>query len=97
LGYGDEIRERLSKETVKWVWPFHAGKDSIDVGGEGAFTYLFPEIAIRMAREVWERDQGRADGIVCMSARAERHLRQALPGIEIINLADEGTPETIAG
>jgi len=90
LGFAQEIHEALAREDQEWVWPFQSGSDSIDVGGEGVFGRLFPEIAARMARDVWERDAGRADGIACMSERAAKHLRLALPDVEVVNLASPG-------
>jgi hypothetical protein len=70
---------------VEWVFPHQAGRDAIDSGGEGAYRELFPEQALTMAREIWERDRHRADAVFCWSARAAEHFRQALgSGIPVI-------------
>ncbi len=58
--------------------PFAQGHDCIDCGGEGAYPRLFPSQSLQMAREFWERDQHRADGILCMSKRCADHFRKAL-------------------
>ena len=81
--------ERLRALGVELVLPYHHGKDCIDSGGEGAYPMLFESQARRMAREVWERDRHRAQGVLCFSARAARHLRGSLgPGVAV-----ESVPE----
>lgn len=63
---------------VEVVRPFERGKDCIDCGGEGAYGLLFPTQAQEMAVDVWERDQHRAEGVLCMSERCAKHLRASL-------------------
>ncbi|MCC7441989.1 MAG: (Fe-S)-binding protein [Bdellovibrionales bacterium] len=82
------VLERLGVSTVR---PYHRGKDCIDTGGEGAYRYLFPEAAAVMARDFWERDRDKADGVIAFSDRAAAHLREALgaevPVVEASRLA----------
>lgn len=70
--------ERIRAERVELVLPFHHGKDCIDSGGEGAYPRLFASQARQMAKDIWERDLHRAQGILCFSKRAAEHLRTAL-------------------
>jgi hypothetical protein len=68
--------------------PYHHGRDCIDTGGEGAYARLFDEQARVMARDVWERDRGRVDGVLCFSARQAAHLRACLDGVEVVSLGE---------
>jgi len=63
---------------IHLVPPFAEGIDCIDCGGEGAYARLFPEQAAQMALDIWERDQHRVDGILCVSRRCAEHLRMVL-------------------
>jgi hypothetical protein len=69
----------LRAQGIQLVEPFHHGRDCIDCGGEGAYDRLFPEQAETMARDIWERDRHRADGLLCLSARCAAHFRKVLP------------------
>jgi hypothetical protein len=62
--------------------PFAQGRDCIDCGGEGAYGLLFPEQAKKMAQEYWERDQHRAQGILCLSRRCAEHMRNSLKNFD---------------
>jgi ferredoxin len=64
---------------------FAQGRDCIDCGGEGAYSRLFPKQAFQMAKEIWERDQHRADGILCFSKRCAVHFQKSLSEMEITN------------
>jgi ferredoxin len=92
LGRADEMDAwvaRAREAGVRIVRPHHCGRDCIDCGGEGAYHRLFPEQAARMAREFWQRDRHRADGVLCVSARCASHLRSALGGgVEVLSLAE---------
>ena len=70
--------ESLRQAGVKVERPFAHGRDCIDCGGEGAYSRLFPEQADQMAREIWERDQHRAQGILCISQRCAQHFRKVM-------------------
>lgn len=72
--------ERAKQAGVQLVLPFEHGRDCIDCGGEGAFRLLFSEQARVMARDFWERDQHRVDGVLCMSRRCTEHFKQSLGG-----------------
>ncbi len=83
LGRAEAVAEwvaRAREAGITLVLPFHHGRDCIDSGGEGAYARLFEAQALRMARDVWERDRHRAQGIVCFGERAAAHLRRALSG-----------------
>ena len=77
-GQVDLWHERALGEGMKIERAFAHGKDCIDCGGEGAYARTFPEQAAEMARDIWERDRHRSEGILCMSDRCAAHLRQAL-------------------
>lgn len=69
--------------------PHHHGRDCIDCGGEGAYARLFPKQAAEMAREIWERDRHRVQGILCFGARCARHLRESLGAeVTVISLSE---------
>lgn len=69
--------------------PFAHGIDCIDCGGEGAFAGLFPKQATQMAKESWERDQHRVDGILCMSRRCAAHMSKTLgSGVPVLAVLD---------
>ncbi len=71
--------------------PFQSGKDCIDHGGEGAYMLLFPQQAAQMARDVWERDRHRADGILCYGERSAVHFRKVLDGsIPVVSFSEGG-------
>ncbi|MGK5082836.1 hypothetical protein WDW37_05990 [Bdellovibrionota bacterium FG-1] len=70
--------QRARKIGILIELPFHHGRGCIDCGGEGAYSRLFLEQARQMARDFWERDQHRAQGILCLSPRCAQHLREAL-------------------
>jgi ferredoxin len=94
LGKADDVRgwvERAGGLGAGLVLPFHAGKDCIDCGGEGAYARLFPEQAATMAREIWERDRHRADGVLCLSARCAAHFRAVLgASVQVVALGELG-------
>jgi ferredoxin len=81
---------KLESAGVGIVMPFENGEDCRDSGGEGAFKKLFPEIAARMAVELWERDKHRADGILCFSRRSAAHLKKSLGERVPVVFAGEG-------
>ncbi|HTL12209.1 MAG TPA: (Fe-S)-binding protein [Bdellovibrionota bacterium] len=84
------VIERLGATAVR---PFHRGRDCIDTGGEGAYRHLFPEAAATMARDFWERDGARADGIIAFSDRAAAHLRSVLgPDVTVIEASSIAGP-----
>ena len=72
--------EQARAAGITLTLPFHHGKDCIDCGGEGAYPRLFAEQAAQMARDIWERDRHRAQGVLCFSQRCASHLRAALGG-----------------
>ncbi len=72
--------DQARKAGIQVEMPFQHGRDCIDCGGEGAYRLLFSETAARMAESVWERDQHRADGILCFSERCAKHFKTTLQG-----------------
>lgn len=68
----------LTERGVKLTVPFHHGNDCLDCGGEGVYARLFPDQARSMATEIWERDKGRANGILTFSSRCTQHLKFSL-------------------
>jgi Fe-S oxidoreductase len=92
LGRAPEIAawvERVRAAGVELVLPFHHGKDCIDSGGEGAYPRLFESQARQMARDVWERDRHRAQGLLCFSRRGAEHLRASLgPDVPVVSVPE---------
>lgn len=81
--------DRARKGGIDIVLPYHHGADCIDCGGEGAYPRLFAEQARQMAREIWQRDRHRAQGIVCLSARCAAHLRETLGSeVPVVSLSE---------
>jgi len=78
--------DSLSRTGVEIVRPFHRGRDCIDSGGESVFRYLFEKEAREMAREVWNRDAHRADGVLCFSPRSVQHLQESLEGVPVMGI-----------
>jgi ferredoxin len=77
MGRAEQVRgwvERARAKGARLELPHHHGRDCIDCGGEGAYARLFPEQARAMAREIWERDRHRADGVLCFSERCRGHF-----------------------
>ena len=69
---------RAQSAGIQIELPYEHYRDCIDCGGEGAYPRLFPSQASEMARVIWERDQSRVDGILCMSQRCANHLKSVL-------------------
>ena len=91
LGLAREVRTwvlSLRGDDIEIRWPFAQGRDCIDCGGEGAYGRIFPEQARRIALDFWERDQHRAEGILCLSARCARHLRSVV-NVPVLSLMEE--------
>lgn len=81
--------ERAGAAGISLVAPFQHGKDCIDCGGEGVYARLFEAQACQMARDFWERDRHRAQGILCFSSRCATHLRAALGGeVTVVSLSE---------
>ena len=78
----------LLQSGSRVIRPFEHGRDCIDCGGEGTYAKLFPTQAEQMAKEIWEKDQHRAQGILCVSKRCAMHFRQVL-GAQVPVLAIE--------
>lgn len=72
----------LRAQGVEIRRPFAQGLDCIDSGGEGAYSRLFAQQAAVMARDIWERDRARIDGILCVSRRGAEHFKKSL-GAEV--------------
>lgn len=85
----DLLHARLSgASALRVLRAFAHGKDCIDCGGETpGYIRLFPHQARQMAREWWERDAHRAQGVLSLSPRAARHLSSTLPGLELVDFA----------
>ncbi len=73
-----EILNALEAAGIHIVRPFAQGHDCIDCGGEGIYSGLFPSQAKQMARDIWEQDQNRVDGILCVSQRCAKHLKASV-------------------
>ncbi len=80
----DAWAKELASAGVDLVRPFEHGMDCVDCGGEGAYSRLFPKQAQVMAQDFWDREKGRADGILCVSDRCAEHLRKVLgPSVQV--------------
>jgi ferredoxin len=80
---------RAQGKGVELVLPFQSGQDCIDCGGEGVFDRMFPDQASIMAREIWERDKHRADGVFCFSKRCAAHFKRVLgPEVPVVALPE---------
>jgi hypothetical protein len=85
----DRWLETISHLGVELARPYAHGRDCIDNGGEGAFVDLFTTQAAVMARDLWDRDSGSADGILCFSDRAAAHFRRTLGArISVISMRE---------
>jgi ferredoxin len=82
--------EKARAAGIELQLPFEHGMDCTDCGGEGAYSRLFPEQARQMAVDLWARDQHRAQGVLCFSARCAEHLRKCMPaGVPVVSLSEE--------
>jgi hypothetical protein len=85
----DLLVSRLREAAgVRLERAFAHGKDALDCGGETpGYIKLFPAQARQMALDWWGRDSHRAQAVLSLSPRASMHIRNSIPGVEVMDFA----------